>query len=124
MEESQQIPAPRDPVPPTSEADDTDLAYTQALVNILSYISILVVIAYVLAKNPHISKFHLRQGIALFICEALVMVVNAIIPFFFYFSWIFDIALLALSVVGIIHALRKKEVALPFISDVTRLINL
>lgn len=100
--------------------DETDLRYKRLLVGILSYLSFLVAVAYIIGLDPKVSKFHIRQGIVLFSSEILTMIAQNIIPLFFMFSWIFHIAFIILSVIGILNVLKKKESELPFIGTLAK----
>jgi len=110
----------KDALPPDVAVDEIDLKYKSFLVGCLSYLSFLVIIAFVIGLDPKVSKFHIRQGVVLFSSEMLVMIAQNIIPFFFMFAWIFHIAFIVLSVIGILNVLKKKESELPFIGTLAK----
>ncbi len=111
---------PREEIPADIPPDEIDLKYKYLVVGTLSYLSFLVVVAYIIGLDPKISKFHIRQGIVLFSSEIAVMIAQNIIPLFFMFSWIFHIAFIILSVIGILNVFKKKEAELPFIGTLAK----
>ncbi len=82
----------------------------------------MAVVAYILffiplltdAKNDPFVKYHVKQGLVLFIASFVVMVVSRM-PVIHMFSWAFNIAILIFFIVGILNALKGKEKPLPFI---------
>jgi len=109
-----------DALPPEVAVDEIDLKYKNLVVGCLSYLSFLVIVAYVIGLDQKVSKFHIRQGVVLFSSEIAVMVAQNILPLFFMFAWIFHIAFIVLSVIGILNVLKKKESELPFIGALAR----
>lgn len=94
--------------------------------------NVMAAIAYVLffiplltddKKDPYV-KYHVRQGLALLILGVIVAILNSILyqifPFYAWYiarmiSWILNLGLLALFIVGIMNALSNKEKPLPII---------
>jgi len=82
----------------------------------------MAVVAYILffvplltdAKNDPFVKYHVKQGLVLFIAYVIVMTISWM-PFFYWFAWIFYVALLVLFIIGIMHAVNGEEKPLPFI---------
>ena len=94
--------------------------------------TIMAVIAYVLFFIPLLTedkkdsfvKYHVRQGLVLFILGVIVWIFNGMIyslfPFtMWYFarmiSWILNLAVFVLFILGVKNALTHKEEALPII---------
>lgn len=67
-------------------------------------------------KDPFV-KYHVKQGLVLFLLAVLVGIVNGIMPSYFWYAinWILSLALLVLFVVGIINAANGKQQPLPVV---------
>lgn len=108
----------------TDAFDPADIQ-TNNLLSQLSYLGILVLIPIFLVKNSRFSRFHANQGLLLIIANAAVYVLNFICGFLTGLWWGFVILLIpalalgaamtALSVLGIINAVRGKAKELPLI---------
>lgn len=82
----------------------------------------MAIIAYILffiplltdAKNDPFVKYHVKQGLALFIC---FMVVAAVSQTFFgmFFTGLLDLGLVVLAVIGILNVTKGKQEPLPFL---------
>jgi uncharacterized membrane protein len=83
----------------------------------------LVLIPYLTKQKDPFVKFHLKQGLALFILEILVIIISHI-----FYIWILirllNLGTFILSVIGIIHVVQKEEKELPVIGDYARKINI
>jgi len=82
---------------------------------VLWYIGILVLIPLLVEKEDEVVKFHTKQGLALFICEVITLLVS----WFPIIGWLFGFAgwilWVILSLLGIINVLRGKKTPLPLI---------
>ncbi len=116
MDTQQSNPAPAPT--PTSHSDNNLLA-------ILSYLSILVFIPYILAKDDPFVKFHVKQGLVLFIIEAIIMVVGMGYwgPLWMVFK-IINLGTLILSIIGIINVVQNKQKELPLVGHYANKINI
>lgn len=84
----------------------------------------MAIVAYILffiplltdAKNDPFVKYHIKQGLVLFISWVAVSVLSWIPPIMF-ISWILHLALTVLFVIGILHAINGEEKPLPFIGQ-------
>lgn len=81
----------------------------------ISYFWILFIIPLLVAKENKFAVYHAKQGLVLFICSIIVMVIWYI-PFI---GWIIgvlgSIALLILWIIGILNSLSGKYEPLPVI---------
>lgn len=89
----------------------------------------MAVIAYILffvplltgdAKKDAFVKYHVKQGLVLFILAVLINVIDRLIPYYlwFTFGWVFSLfslCLLVLLIVGIVNAVNGKQAPLPVI---------
>lgn len=82
----------------------------------------MAVLAYILffiplltdAKNDPFVKYHVKQGLVLFI-GYVVMGVIASLPFIWYLSSLLGLALFVLFIIGIMNAVGGKQAPLPII---------
>lgn len=85
------------------------------LMAILAYIGPLVIISYVAAKDDPFVKFHIKQGLVLFVIEVAVWVLGMMMWRVWPILSIINFATFVLSVVGIVHAMKEKEEELPIV---------
>lgn len=82
----------------------------------------MAVVAYILffiplltdAKNDPFVKYHVKQGLVLFITSFILMIVGRM-PVIGMFTWILNIGVLVLFIIGIMNAIGGKETPLPLI---------
>ena len=92
---------------------------------ILSYIGFLFIIPLLSSTKSKYARFHLNQGIILFIAaaiyEALMQILNHSLLGFFPFSIakipfeLLQVVFLIFTIVGIVHACNGEKTELPFI---------
>jgi uncharacterized membrane protein len=88
---------------------------TPNAIALLSYLWLLFVVPLLTAKDDAFVKFHLKQGLVLFVFEVIVWVVT-MIPFLGWLvGWLGWIAAVILSIIGILNVLHGEEKELPFI---------
>lgn len=86
----------------------------------------MAVIAYILffiplltgdAKKDAFVKYHVKQGLVLFLLAVLIRMIGWVIPIYFWFtiSWILNLGTLVLLILGIINAVNGKQEPLPLI---------
>lgn len=84
----------------------------------------MAIIAYILffiplltdAKHDPFIKYHVKQGLVLFIASFVLMAISWL-PMVFLFSWILHIGLFVLFIIGIMNAIGGKETPLPLIGQ-------
>ena len=85
---------------------------------LISYIGILFVVPLLTKEKDEFVKFHAKQGLVLFICEAATWIVLAFVPVF---GWmianLLDIIWLILSIIGIVNVVNGKKEKLPVIGE-------
>lgn len=86
----------------------------------------MAVIAYILffvplltgdSKKDSFVKYHVKQGLVLFLFALLINIVGWAMPFYFWFtiSQILGLCVLVLLILGIVNAVNGKEAPLPVI---------
>ena len=116
----------------TAECDGADVEKNKIL-SLLSYISLLFLIPMFCAKDSKFARFHVNQGIVLFICELIVGLVGwvlglilGIIPFvgvvlgilLAVVTWVVELVFLALAILGIVNAVQGKAKELPLLGGI------
>lgn len=93
--------------------------------NVLAYIGILFLVGLIAdGQNPRV-RFHVNQGLVLFLAEVIVGVICGVvgaIPLIGILggilSGVASIAGLVLMIIGIVHAANDEEVPLPIIGGI------
>lgn len=105
----------------TGEFDEKDIQDNKVMA-LLSYVSWLVLVPIFAAKDSKFARYHANQGIVLAIAEIIVWVALGIlsgIPFigwlFSIIMWLFNIAVFAYAVLGVINVLNGKAKELPYV---------
>ena len=91
------------------------------LMAILSYLGPLVIVSYLTAKEDPFVRFHIKQGLVLFVIEAAVWVVGSMLMYqFWMFVNIINLGTLVLSIVGIVNAVQGQEKELPLVGQFSK----
>lgn len=89
------------------------------LMSVLAYLGILVFVPLLLAKENPVVKFHVKQGLVLFIIEAAVWFVGSMmyIGILYPILALVNLGCFVLAIIGIINAVKKQEKELPLVGD-------
>lgn len=109
----------------TENSNQNDQSNT-ILFSILSYIGILWLIPLLVEKNDKVVRFHVNQGIVLFIFDIIGSIAVGILSAIFVFipvisflgvviASLFGILCFVLMIIGIVNAANKSEKPLPII---------
>ncbi len=109
----------------TGNSNQNDQSNT-ILFSILSYIGILWLIPLLVEKNDKVVRFHVNQGIVLFIFDIIGSIAVGILSAIFVFipvisflvvviASLFGILCFVLMIIGIVNAANKSEKPLPII---------
>lgn len=84
---------------------------------IIAYIIFFVPLLTGDAKKDPFVKYHVKQGLVLFLLAVIINVIGMIIPFYFWYSisWILSLGVLVLLILGIVNAAGGKQEPLPVI---------
>ncbi len=111
--------------PPAATSGTATTQEKNTLMAVLAYVGILIIIPYLVAKDKPFVKFHLKQGLVLFIIEVIVWIATM------YFFWeLYDIlrfinlAMIVFSIIGIVNVLQGKEKELPLLGQFGRNFNI
>ena len=84
---------------------------------VISYIGPLCLIPYLSKEKDDFVKFHVKQGLVLFILEMITWVVVWIFPFLWALMNLVSLVWLVFSIIGIINAINKQKRQLPLIGS-------
>lgn len=88
----------------------------------LSYIGILFLVPMLVNKDSQYTKFHVNQGIVLFIFEIVAGIASGILSFIPFIGWmisgLLSLALLVLAILGIVNSLQGNAKPLPVIGNI------
>lgn len=85
------------------------------LMAVLSYIGPLVIVSFLIAKDEPFVKFHIKQGLVLFVIEVIIWFLMMVFWFLFPILQIVNIVVFVLAIIGIVNAVGGKEKPLPFV---------
>ena len=89
----------------TDEKDIAENKYTAAL----SYVWILFLIPLLTKKDSKFCQSHAKQGLVLFIAS--------LVSWFPLFGWVVGIAVMVISIIGILKVLSGEYWKIPYVSD-------
>lgn len=107
----------------TNTADKTETMNSNDINNnrlmaVLSYISILFLIPLFWAKDSKFARFHVNQGILIFIVSFVLGLLSAI-PFVGIIFKILNVVAFIFAILGIVNAVQGKAKELPLIGKYT-----
>ena len=108
----------------TAEMDAKDIENGKVM-GILSYLGILCLIPYFAEKNNKFVVFHAKEGLNLLIISVIFTFATGVISAIpliglisLLISWVGSLAILALSILGIVNVCQGKAKELPFINKI------
>jgi len=88
---------------------------------VLAYLGILIIIPFIVAKEDPFVKFHLKQGLILFIAEAVVWLLGMTV-----IGWelwqlleLVNLATLILAILGIVNVVQGNQKELPLVGSMS-----
>ncbi len=94
------------------------------LIAAISYVSVLCLVGLLGKKDSPYVQYHAKQGFVLFIAAIALMVIGIFPILGWIISFFGSIAVLILSIMGIINALGGKKTDLPLVGDWAKKVNL
>ncbi len=111
----------------TAEYDAADIEQNKVMA-LLSYLWILFLVPLFLAKESRFARYHANQGITLAIAGTVIDLIGGLLSAIPVVGWIIGIpfylaglAVLALTVIGILNAVKGRAKELPIIGKYTLL---
>jgi uncharacterized membrane protein len=94
------------------------------VMGILSYLGVLVIIPYIVAKNNSVVKFHVKQGLVLLGIEVIVWILGYVAGPLALLLLIVNLGVLVLSIIGIINVVQGNQKELPLVGKFAKNINI
>ena len=113
----QEASAPLSPAAVPLDAPDPADASANKWMSVLAYLGILVLIPLFARKDSKFARFHVNQGLILFICSLgtyLIGKINGLGTV----AWILNIAIFILAILGIINAVKGETKELPLVGKI------
>jgi fumarate reductase subunit D len=101
----------------SAQKDNPNQAKERDLTAALSYIGILFIIPLLVSKNNDFVKFHVKQGLVLFIAEMLTTAIAWIPILGWFVAFVAWIVWIILAITGIMNVLNLKQISLPLIGE-------
>lgn len=125
MTEENQNHEPIHPHEPVTEhlqhPSDTDQSL---FMGILCYLGVLIIIPLLTSKNNSFVKFHLKQGLVLVICEAVLWIATRMFWPLIPLISVLQLVVFVLAVIGIINVVQKKHKDLPLVGKFAKTIKI
>ncbi len=112
---STEITNPAQPTQSENKEKESDYTFNETTIMAsLSYVGPLVLIPFLTKKEDPFIMFHVKQGIVLFGLEIVIMFITMMsFGLLAPITGLINIGLLVLSIIGILNALKMKEVKVP-----------
>ena len=115
---SQPAPAPAPTQPAVNPAPNTGKPQQNTAMAVVAYILFFVPLLTD-AKNDPFVKFHVKQGLILFILSVLVYVIGMVLPWYMWWriSSLLNLGFLILFILGIMNVVNGKMEKLPLVGQ-------
>lgn len=90
-------------------------AQHNTLMGILAYLGPLVIVSFFIAKDDPFVKFHIKQGLVLFVVEVAMWFLGSIFPPLWIILWLVNLVVLVFVIIGIMNVFHGQEKELPII---------
>lgn len=94
------------------------------LMGVLCYLGPLVIVPFIMAKDDHFVKFHIKQGLVLLVISLIVWALSMTFWQFYAFYQIINLGVLVLVILGIINVVQGKTAELPLVGQFARHFNI
>jgi uncharacterized membrane protein len=91
---------------------------------IISYIGFLCLIPLLTNEKDEFVRFHMKQGMVLFIAEVVVWAVILAVPFLWFIGNLFGIIWLVLSIIGIMNVVNGQKKEIPFLGKFAEMLKI
>lgn len=93
---------------------------SKTLMGVLAYIGPLVIISYIFAKDNPFVKFHIKQGLVLFVIEIIAWFLGMILWVLWPLVNIVNLVALVLAIIGIVNVAKGREKTLPLVGSLAK----
>lgn len=102
-------------------ASDSDQSL---FMGILCYLGILIIVPLLISRHNSFVNFHLKQGFALVICEAVLWFAMKMFWPLMPLIGILQLIVFVLAIIGIVNVVQKKQKELPIVGSFAKSIKL
>lgn len=92
----------------------------KTLMGVLSYLGILIIIPFLMAKDDPFVKFHIKQGLLLVIVEIAVWVIGSSMWQMWTLLSLVNLATIIFSIIGIVNVVQGNQKELPLIGGLAK----
>ena len=104
--------------PNTSPLPPMPAAHNRTAMGVLSYIGILVLVPIIMAKDDPFVKFHIKQGLTLFIIDIILwVVIGSMFWRLYMIGQLLNLGIFILAIIGIVNVVNDREQELPLIGS-------
>ncbi|OGF94685.1 hypothetical protein A2Y47_00725 [Candidatus Giovannonibacteria bacterium RIFCSPLOWO2_12_43_8] len=97
------------------ETPQSSAPHDNKLMGILAYLGPFIIVSYIVAKDDPFVKFHIKQGLVLFVIEVAVWFIGRMFWPFWMILNIVNLSVLILAIIGIVNAAHGEEKELPVV---------
>ncbi|MEI6490516.1 MAG: hypothetical protein WCO16_02000 [bacterium] len=112
------------PEPVTEQLEHPSDSDQSLFMGLLCYLNILVIIPLLTSKKNPFVKFHIKQGLVLVICEAVLWVAMKMFWPLMPIIGLLQLVIFVLAVIGIVNVVQKKQKELPIVGKFARTIKI
>ena len=87
----------------------------KTLMAVLAYIGPFIIISYLTSKDDPFVKFHIKQGLVLFVIEVATWFIMSMLWQLWFLIEIINFGVFVLAIIGIINASQGKQQELPVV---------
>lgn len=94
------------------------------LMGVLAYLSILVIIPFMMAKDEPFVRFHIKQGLVLLTLQVITFILSWFLALMYFFALfigiiipLVNLGILVLAIVGIVHVIKNEQKELPIVGQ-------
>ena len=109
---------------PEATSESTFDFSQKSLIAAASYLGPLIVIPFLTNKEDPFTKFHIKQGLVLFIAYLILWVFSGFMFVMWQIMQLINLGLFILSLIGIVNTLQRKEKELPLVGQFGSKINI
>ncbi len=103
-----------------SSPEPTINVNNHTLLGVLSYLGPLVIVSFLMGKDIHFVKFHVKQGLVLLAIEIIVSILGQLSISLWMLLNLVNLAVLVLSIIGIVNVVQHKEKELPLVGGLAK----
>ncbi len=106
--------------PAATPAAPSPAAKNETLMGVLAYLGILIIIPFLAAKEDPFVKFHIKQGLLLFLAEIAINLVGSSMWQLWPLLNLVNLAVLVLVIIGMINVVNHRQQELPLIGHLAK----